>query len=62
MAHFSRTLSTLLRNGVSVLPALKIVQLTVENVVIADEIKRARERVTDGSSISKPLSESHFPP
>jgi type II secretory pathway component PulF len=61
-AHFSRTLSTLLRNGVSVLPALKIVQLTVENVVIADEIHRARARVTDGSSISKPLSESpHFP-
>ncbi len=57
-AHFARTFGTLLQNGVSVLPALGIVQKTINNVVISEEIGMARERVTDGSSISKPLSKS----
>lgn len=56
-AHFSRTFGTLLNNGVSVLPALGIVQKTVNNVVISDEIGKARDRVTDGASISKPLAQ-----
>lgn len=56
-AHFARTFGTLLKNGVSVLPALGIVQKTIDNVVISDEIGKARERVTDGSSISKPLAQ-----
>lgn len=56
-AHFARTLGTLLRNGVQILPALGIVQKTIGNVIISDEIGKARERVTDGASISKPLSQ-----
>ncbi len=56
-AHFARTFGTLLRNGVSVLPALGIVQKTISNVVISDEIGKARERVTDGATISKPLAQ-----
>jgi type II secretory pathway component PulF len=56
-AHFSRTLGTLLHNGVSVLPALGIVQKTIDNVVISAEIGKARDRVTDGASISKPLAQ-----
>jgi len=56
-AHFSRTFGTLLNNGVSVLPAMGIVQKTIQNVVISDEIGKARERVTDGASISKPLAQ-----
>ncbi|MBT8041975.1 MAG: type II secretion system F family protein [Pontiella sp.] len=56
-AHFARTLGTLLQNGVSVLPALGIVQKTIDNVVISDEIGKARERVTDGASVSKPLAQ-----
>lgn len=56
-AHFARTLGTLLRNGVQILPALGIVQKTIDNVIISDEIGKARERVTDGASISKPLSQ-----
>ncbi len=61
-AHFSRTFGTLLHNGVSVLPALGIVQKTVDNVVISDEIGKARERVTDGASISKPLAQGKIFP
>ena len=55
-ANFARTLQTLLTNGVTVLDALKITEETVGNTVIADELHNARERVTDGTSISGPLA------
>jgi type II secretory pathway component PulF len=61
-AHFSRTLGTLLHNGVSVLPALGIVQKTVGNVIISEEIGKARDRVTDGSSLSQPLAQGKIFP
>ena len=61
-SHFSRTLSTLLHNGVSVLPALGIVQKTIDNVIISGEIENARNRVTDGSSISQPLAQGKIFP
>ena len=62
-AHFARTLGALLANGVPVLKALSIVEDTVGNVVIAKEVRDARDRVTDGATISKPLAEGKiFPP
>lgn len=61
-AHFARTLETLIRNGVPILRALSIVQETVGNRVLSDQISAARERVTDGSSISKPLAECRLFP
>jgi len=61
-AHFARTLGTLLQNGVSVLPALGIVQKTMGNVIISEEVGKARERVTDGASISKPLAQGRIFP
>jgi type II secretory pathway component PulF len=56
LAQFARTLATLLQNGVPVLTALQIVEDTMTNRVIANEIREARARVTDGTSISQPLS------
>ncbi len=55
-SQFARTLSALLMNGVPVLQALSIVENTVGNRIIAEEIHNARERVTDGSTISGPLA------
>lgn len=55
-SNFSRTLATLINNGVPILRALTIVENTVSNAVIAKEISSARERVTDGASISGPLA------
>ncbi|MGQ9661037.1 MAG: type II secretion system F family protein [Kiritimatiellia bacterium] len=55
-ANFARTLGTLLANGVPVLQALAIVERTVGNALIADEIRKARDRVTDGTTISGPLA------
>ncbi len=62
-AQFARTLATLLENGVPVLTALQIVEDTMSNRVIAQELREARTQVTDGTSISKPLSKGKvFPP
>lgn len=62
-ANFARTLSTLLTNGVPVLQALGIVENTIGNVIIANEIRKARDRVTDGTTISGPLASGKvFPP
>lgn len=55
-SNFARTLSTLLANGVPVLGALGIVEKTVGNLVIGEEVRNARDRVTDGTSISGPLA------
>ena len=56
-ALFAHTLGTLLANGVQVLQALTIVENTVGNSVIAAAIHDAKTRVTDGSSISRPLAQ-----
>ena len=56
-ANFAHTLGTLLANGVPVLQALSIVEHTVGNSIIARAIHEAKDRVTDGSSISRPLSQ-----
>lgn len=62
-ANFARTLSTLLTNGVPALQALGIVEQTIGNVIIAGEIRKARDRVTDGTTISGPLAAGGvFPP
>ena len=62
-AHFARTLGTLLANGVQVIQALTIVEDTVGNVIIAEAVRDARTRVTDGATISGPLAQGKvFPP
>ena len=62
-SQFARTLGMLIANGVPVLDALSIGEKTVQNSVIAAEIHNARDRVTDGTSISKPLAAGKvFPP
>lgn len=61
--QFARTLGVLLSNGVPVLQALSIVEETMGNRVLAAEIREARNRVTDGTSISGPLAAGKiFPP
>jgi type II secretory pathway component PulF len=60
--QFSRTLSTLLSNGVPVLTALKITEQIIPNVVVKEAIARTREEVTDGKTIAQPLARSKLFP
>lgn len=62
-SQFARTLGMLIANGVHILDALTIGEHTVQNTVIAAEIRKAKERVTDGTTISGPLAAGKvFPP
>jgi len=56
------TMKTLLSNGVNVLQALKIAEETCGNALIAQALRNARQRVTDGTTISGPLAGSNVFP
>ncbi len=63
MARFSRTLGTLLDNGVPVLTCLRITTETLGNTAIAKEVGGITERVAEGDSISESLKScTFFPP
>jgi len=63
MARVTRTLSTLLSSGVSILESLIIVSRTAGNKVIEEALITARTHISQGRSISEPLKESGvFPP
>jgi type II secretory pathway component PulF len=53
--RFARTLSILLKSGVSLLPSLKIVEATVGNLVIAGQIAQVAEETRGGDSLAAPL-------
>jgi general secretion pathway protein F len=57
VARFSRTLGSLLENGVTLLVALDIVKNIVGNVRIADTVAQAAEEVGKGKSLWVSLSE-----
>ena len=63
VARFSRTLSTLLGSGVSILEALDITARTAGNRIIQDALFVARTSIGGGETIAAPLEESGvFPP
>jgi type IV pilus assembly protein PilC len=63
VAKFSRTLSTLVKSGVSILDALKIVAKTSGNKVVEEAVNKSLHSVREGEPIAKPLARSGvFPP
>ena len=63
VARFSRTLGTLVTNGIPLLSALAIVKDTVGNAVIAQGLDTAREHLKAGQGLSQPLMDQGvFPP
>jgi general secretion pathway protein F len=63
VARFSRTLATLLRSGIGLLPSLDIVKNIVDNRVLYDATESARDAIREGQSIAPPLKTSGiFPP
>ncbi len=62
VASFSRTLETLLGNGVTLLSALSIARETLTNSAIADTIEKAGHSLKQGGGMSEVLIESgQFP-
>ena len=55
LGRFARTLGTLARSGVSLLPALRIVEETLGNRVLARQIARVAEETRGGDSLATPL-------
>jgi general secretion pathway protein F len=55
LGRFARTLGTLARSGVSLLPALKIVENTIGNLVLARMIAQVAEETRGGDSLAAPL-------
>ena len=61
-SQFTRTLGTLLQNGVPVLTALKITEQVMSNVHLKEAIIKTREGVTDGKTLAQPLAQSKLFP
>jgi general secretion pathway protein F len=55
LSRFARTLGTLARSGVSLLPALKIVETTIGNLVLGKLIAQVAEETRGGDSLAAPL-------
>ena len=58
MARFSRTLGTLLDNGVSLLSALSIVKETMSNSVMAERLDEVAAKLREGKGLGAPLLEA----
>jgi len=61
-ARFARTLGTLLKSGVPVLEALKLVKDIIGNSFIAGSMDKICDQVKEGERFSKPLRESNLFP
>jgi general secretion pathway protein F len=55
LGRFARTLGTLVKSGVSLLPSLKIVEHTIGNRVLAGQVARVAEETRSGDSLAAPL-------
>lgn len=63
VARFARTLSTLLANGIALLPALEVAGEVTGNAALTGAIDDARAAIREGQGIAAPLRSSGlFPP
>lgn len=63
VARVTRTLSTLMSSGVAILESILIVAKVAKNKIIEDALLNARNRISEGRSMSEPLQDSGiFPP
>ena len=62
VSRFTRTLSTLLASGVSLVQALPTVAGVLENKVAEDAIIKIRDRVVRGDGLSSPIRENDIFP
>lgn len=58
VAKFTRTMGTMLSSGVSILESLEIVAKTAGNMVIEAAVYKVRSGISEGRTMSEPLSET----
>lgn len=58
VSRFTRTLSTLIASGVSLVHSLPVVAGVLENKIAEDAINKVREEVTKGEGLSEPIKEA----
>jgi len=62
IANFSRTLGTLLANGVPILQAINSVSQTLEAEALKQELERITKEIREGSTLAREIAKSkHFP-
>lgn len=62
LSSFSNTLATLLGAGVSLIDALDICIETIDSSVIAQDLREVKKKVTEGKTLTEPLSKiAYFP-
>ena len=62
LAGFSRTLSTMISSGVSLVDSLDVCIETIDNSVIAKDLKMVKEQVVRGKSLTEPLLKIEYFP
>ncbi len=62
LAAFSRTLSTMLGSGVSLVDALDICIETIDNGVIGKDLTEVRKKIIEGKSLTEPLEKIEYFP
>ena len=62
-ARFTRTVSTLLKSGISVLQAVEITEKSLDNVILMKKLAEARVEIRKGTSLSRSIRDiKEFPP
>ena len=62
ISRITRTLSTLISGGVPMLESLKITSSTANNVLLETAVMEARQKVSEGQSLTESLKQTgHFP-
>lgn len=62
LASFCRTMSTLLGSGVSLIDSLEICVETIDNGVVAKDLKTVRKAIEQGKTLTEPLTKiDYFP-
>jgi type IV pilus assembly protein PilC len=58
--RFSSEICTLIESGVPILYSLEIVEHSVDNLIMSQEIRKIKEAVRDGKPLGEPMEESGF--
>jgi type IV pilus assembly protein PilC len=62
LASFLKTLSTMLSSGISLIDSLEVCSQTIDNVVITRDVMKVRKAITEGSTLTEPISQiPYFP-